>query len=158
MSIGTRTQRRYDHRLKELVRSTGSIGIALASGVPRSTAYGWLRRSHTKFVSVDVHDTELTALQREVIRLRRQNTRLVALLRLIMTVIKVAGFSLSGMRIPEEQNKRRVLRAIDQARVYFPLWTVLRVTGLRQDRYRGWTADPCALDDTRRVRRHRLTD
>ena len=38
MSAATRVQRRYDHRLRELVRSTGDIGHAIRRGVPRSTA------------------------------------------------------------------------------------------------------------------------
>ena len=37
-------QQVYDHRLRDLVRQTGDIGIATATGVPRTTAAGWLRR------------------------------------------------------------------------------------------------------------------
>jgi hypothetical protein len=39
-----RIQRRYDHRLQALVKSTGSIEFALEHGIPRSTARGWLER------------------------------------------------------------------------------------------------------------------
>ena len=35
-------QRVYDHRLRELVRTTGDTGVATRLGVPRSTAQGWL--------------------------------------------------------------------------------------------------------------------
>jgi putative transposase len=42
MSTTPRAQRRYDHRLKQLVRATGKIDVARESGVPRSAAYGWL--------------------------------------------------------------------------------------------------------------------
>ena len=47
-------QRVYDHRLRDLVRQTGDIGIATAAGVPRSTATGWLRRDLQPVVSPDV--------------------------------------------------------------------------------------------------------
>jgi hypothetical protein len=67
MSTTIRTQRRYDHRLKQLVLATGKITVALESGVPRSTAYGWLTRSHADVVSIDVLDREAAELQREVI-------------------------------------------------------------------------------------------
>jgi hypothetical protein len=50
MPTETRTQRCYDHRLKELVRTTGNIDIALESGFPRSTACGWLNRSCAEVV------------------------------------------------------------------------------------------------------------
>ena len=146
MPTATRGQRCYDHRLKELVRSTGNIDIALESGVPRSTAYGWLTRSHSEVVSLDMHDRDVVDLQRDVVQLRRRNARLVALLRLIMTVVKVAGFSLTRVRLPEECGKLRVFRAIEQACVHFPLRTALRVIGLTPGRFQAWT-QPCGLED-----------
>ena len=83
MSTGTRTQRRYDHRLRELVRAIGKIDVALESGVPRSTAYGWLASSHADVVTLDLLESDVTELQREVFLLRRRNAMLVALLRLV---------------------------------------------------------------------------
>jgi hypothetical protein len=103
MSPAIRTQRRYDHRLKELVRTTGNINIAVESGVPRSTAYGWLSGSHADLVTLDMLDNDVVQLQREVVLLRRRNARLSALLRLIITVVKVAGFSMARVRLPEER-------------------------------------------------------
>jgi len=53
----SRIQRRYDHRLKALVRSAGSIDIALEHGIPRSTAQGWLRHGGSpSVISTDVVD------------------------------------------------------------------------------------------------------
>ena len=53
MVTAARTQRIYDHRLRNLVYSTGRIEIALDRGVPRSTARGWLRTSPRQVVSID---------------------------------------------------------------------------------------------------------
>ncbi len=39
-----RIQRKYDYRLQALVKSAGSIELALELGIPRSTARGWLER------------------------------------------------------------------------------------------------------------------
>ena len=147
MSTTTRTQHRYDHRLKELVRATGKCEIALESGVPRSTAYGWLTGSHADVVTLDVLDNEVAELQREVVLLRRRNARLIALLRLIITVVKLAGFSMARVRLPEERAKLRVLRAIELARAHFTLRTVLRVIGLTHGRFHAWTREECGLDD-----------
>src|SRR5215470_17878157 len=46
-----RPQKRYDHRLRELVQRTGDLTIATDVGVPRSTARGWLRTAPTVVVS-----------------------------------------------------------------------------------------------------------
>ncbi|WP_417376410.1 hypothetical protein [Gimesia maris] len=95
MSNSKRKQRSDDHRLKELVRSTGNIDVAIQRGVPRSTTVrGWLMNSIPDVISVDVLDMSLAELQREVVSLCRRNARLIALLRLIITVMKVTRFTL----------------------------------------------------------------
>ena len=55
-----RTQRRYDHRLRELVQTTGDIKLATERGVPASTARGWLTKSAIEVVSIDVLDLDTT--------------------------------------------------------------------------------------------------
>jgi hypothetical protein len=65
MYTAIRTQRRYDHRLKQLVRATGTTDVALESGVPKSTACGWLTESRSDVVTIDVLD-DIAQLQREV--------------------------------------------------------------------------------------------
>jgi transposase InsO family protein len=147
MSTLTRTQRKYDHRLRELVQSTGSIDVAVQRGVPRSTAYGWLNKAQTEIVTLDVFDKNVVKLQHEVVTLRRRNARLIAVLRLLVTVLKVTGFCLSRVRLPEESSKRQLLRAVEQARVHFPLRTVLRVIGLTHGRFHSWKQEACGLKD-----------
>jgi hypothetical protein len=44
MTSTTRIQKKYDHRLSELVRSTGAVEHAIQLGVPRSTAHGCSHR------------------------------------------------------------------------------------------------------------------
>ncbi|QDT78604.1 hypothetical protein Mal35_20530 [Gimesia maris] len=105
MYKNTRKQRSYDHRLKELVRSTGNIDFAIQRGVPRSTARGWLTKNMSDVITVDALDMSLVELQCEVVELRRRNSRLIALLRLIITVMKVTHFTLSQIRLPQEAQK-----------------------------------------------------
>jgi len=45
MVATARTQKRYDHRLRELVRTTQGMSLTLQYGVPRSTARRWLTAS-----------------------------------------------------------------------------------------------------------------
>ena len=147
MIKANRVQCIYDHRLKQLVHQTGKIDIAMQNGVPRSTAYGWLTNSRSDVVTLDVFDVDVAGLEREVIQLRRRCVRLIALLRLIITVMKMSGFSMSRVRLPDEQAKQRVLRAIEQARVHFTLRAALRVIGMTHGRFHDWTREGCGPYD-----------
>ena len=71
MSSTTRIQRRYDHRLRALVQTTGDLGLAVRHGVPRSTARGWLTQTSTEVVTLDVLELDTVRLQHEVILLLR---------------------------------------------------------------------------------------
>ena len=79
MNSTIRFQRKYDHRLRHLVRSTGDIGHATRRGVPRSTARGWLTAIRDEIVTVDVLDMDMLMLQEEVLKLRHRVDRLGAL-------------------------------------------------------------------------------
>ncbi len=82
MVNAAQTQRIYDHRLRNLVYSTGRIEIALDRGVPRSTARGWLRSSPREVVSID-------ELEHSVEELRERNSKLRALLRLFVILLRI---------------------------------------------------------------------
>jgi hypothetical protein len=101
MSCTIRTQRRYDHRLRELVQTSGDVELATRHGVPRSTARGWLIKTTTEVVSLAVLEWDTVQLQHEVILLRRQIARLVSLLRLVVIVLKVSGVSFARVRLSE---------------------------------------------------------
>ena len=144
----TRIQRRYDHRLCDLVRSTGEIGHATRRGVSRSTARGWLTSPRAELVTIDVVDLDVFRLQQEVLALRKRVEWLVAVLRLVVVVMKVSGFSLAHARIPDGARKVSLLRATDRSRSVIPLRVVLRVLRLSQSRYQSWKReDECGLND-----------
>ena len=148
MATAIRTQRRYDHRLRNLVRTTRDIHCAIQRGVPRSTARGWLTDSEVPVVTVEALNLEATQLQREVLRLSRRVQKLIALLRVLLVVLRMSGYSLSQTRLPDVGNKRSLLRAIEQSRSALPLRSVLRVVRLSPSRYHAWNGeDQCALDD-----------
>jgi len=148
MIATTRTQKRYDHRLRDLVRSTGNIQYALRRGVPRSTARGWLSATRTEVVALDVVEGDVLTLQQEVLRMRRRVERLVTLLRLIVVLLKVSGFSLAHARIPEGTRKRALLQIIERSRSVLPLRVVLRVLKLSPSRFHAWKREgQCGFDD-----------
>jgi len=144
----TRTLRRYDHRLRDLVRSTGDIGHAERRGVPRSTARGWLTSTRAEVVTVDVFDMDVLNLQLEVLALRNRVERLVALLRLLVVLTRGSGFSLAGARFPGAAVKVSLLRAIERSCAVLPLRVALRLLRLSSSRFHSWKReDECGLDD-----------
>jgi putative transposase len=148
MPTTTRTQRRYDHRLRDLVQTTGDVELAVRHGVPRSTARGWRTNRTTEVVSLEVLELDTVQLQHQVILLRRRIARLASLLRLVVIVLKVSGVSFARVRLSEGTAKRQLLRAIERSRSDLPLRTVLRVIGLSYARYHDWIRDDrCDLDD-----------
>lgn len=157
----TRTHRRYDHRLRRLVHETGDIHLAIANGIPRSTARDWFRSPTAEVVSLDVVSMSEHALQQEVLALRQQNARLIAILRLVVVLVKVTGVSLARRRVADGAKKELLLRAVDRSRETLALRTALRIIGLSSSRYHTWKRkENCELDDVSSCPRtfpHQLT-
>ena len=82
MNSPSRRQHCYDHRLKELVRTSGDLSVAAELGIPRSTAMGRLYDSPQQVVTLDVLSMKEQELQHEVLLLRRRIRKLLALLRI----------------------------------------------------------------------------
>jgi putative transposase len=149
MPTTARPQQRYDHRLRNLVQRTEDLIIATDLGVPRSTARGWLGKTPKIVVSLDVTDLRASELHQEVLELRRRVKKLTALLRLTLAVLKNSGFTLTHARLPDGRAKIRILRAVDRAREFVPLRTLLRFLRLSPSRFHTWRRrhHACALDD-----------
>ena len=130
MATTTGTQNRYDHRLRELVRSTQDVNCAVQCGVPQSTARGWLKAPSVEVVTLAPLDMDATQLQREVLRLQARIRKLIALLRVLLVVLKISRFKLNQTRLPDGDEKCSLLRVIDQARSALPLRSVLRIAQL----------------------------
>ena len=162
MKTASRPQRRYDHRLRDLVRRTGDLTIATDLGVPRSTARGWLAAAPTAVISVDVANRTEAELRQEILKLRKSDEKLAALLRLALALLQTSGFRLSRARLPEGEAKLRILRAVNRAGECIPLRVVLRFLHLSPSRFHAWRRrqTACALDDRSscpRTAPHQLT-
>jgi transposase InsO family protein len=148
MATTTRTQNRYDHRLKELVRSTRDTRCTIRHGVPPSTARGWLKTPATEVVTIDVLKMDAIRLQQEILQLRARIQKLNALLRVLLVALRLSGYSLNRSRVPDGKDKRMLLRAIERSRSVLPLRSLLRVIRLSQSRYHAWNRkQQCELDD-----------
>ena len=148
MATATRNLRRYDHPLRELVQSTGDIQHAIHQGVPRSTAHGWLKSPRTEVVTVDVTDMDILRLQQELLTLRWRGTRLIALIRLLVILLRLSRFSLATARIPDGTGKHTLIKTIERSHTVFPLRVALRIVRLSHSRYHAWKREEeCGLDD-----------
>ena len=100
-------------------------------------------------MGLDVTDLRAPELPQEVLRLRRRVKKLTALLRLAFALLRSSGFSLTRERLPNGGAKIRILRAVDRAREFFPLRTLLRFLRLSPSRFHAWRRlqHACALDD-----------
>ena len=127
----------YDHRLRDLVRKTGDLTVATAVGVPRSTAFGWLRGDGHNVITLDVVRPEEDELRAEIVKLRRRIRILGAVVGLLLAFLLVSGFKLEG-RLPEGRARSVLLRAIERARKILPLRSVLRILGVSRFRFQGW--------------------
>jgi len=148
MTSTTRIQNRYDHRLREHVRSTGDVNYAIHLGVPRSTARGWVNSTPAEVVTLDIVDMDNVRLQQQVLRLQSRLDWVIAILRLFVVVLKTSDVSLSNARFPQGTAKRMLLRTIERSSCVLPLKVALRVIGLSHSRYHAWKQeDECDLDD-----------
>ena len=116
----------------------------------------------TVVAGLDVANVTELELQQEGVKFRRRVQKLAALLRLALILLRVSGFPLSGERLPDGQDKLRILPAVDQARACIPSRALLRLLHLSPSRFHAWRRrhTGCALDDQSscpRMSPHRLT-
>jgi hypothetical protein len=86
-----RPQRRYDHRLRNLVQRTADVTFATDLGVPRFTARRWMGTAPTVVICLDVADLSEPELRQEVLKLQRR-VMPTALLRLALALLRSSGF------------------------------------------------------------------
>ena len=99
-------------------------------------------------MTVDVLNMDAPRLAAGSPAAARRVQKLTALLRVLLVVLRMSGYSLNQARLPDGSQKRALLHAIDRSRSALPLRSVLRVIRLSQSRYHVWNREePCALDD-----------
>ena len=139
MNQRLRRQRVYDHRLRELVRRTGDVGVATRLGVPRSTVAGWLHNAPQPVVSHDIVAIGDVALRAEALELRRRVRALGGVVGLLLAVIRVSGIRLDRAYISDPTARNNdLLGAIERARKVLPVGTVLRILRVSASRYNSW--------------------
>lgn len=154
----SRIQHSYDHRLEELVRSTGDIQIALDQGVPRSSVRDWLKSPPRAVVTAERLDFHAEALPQEVVRLRAQNRKLSVLLRLLVVLTEVLGLTLSYRRLPDDRKKPVSLDVVERVRTALSMRSLCASSDCRlADTATGAVKKPAASTTCPLARGRRLT-
>jgi hypothetical protein len=117
--------------------------------IPRSTAATWRSRGPRPVVTLQEFDQDRQQLLDRVEKLRRRTQVLAAVVRLLLALLGISGFRLSGERLPSGDDKARLLRAIAGAHPVLPLALILRIVGMTPSRYHAWrrATEVCGLDD-----------
>ena len=118
-------------------------------GVPRSTAASWIRRGPRPVVSAEVLAIDQQQLQVEILALQRRIRFLLAIIRLAFHLVRLSGFRLDSLRVPDGNTKRSILTAVAHAQKALPLAVALRVLRLSTARFHAGAspARDCPLDD-----------
>ncbi|MBK7582517.1 MAG: transposase [Myxococcales bacterium] len=133
--MASRSRRTYDHRIKEQILHAGNPELFPELEIPRSTAQSWIRRGVGDVVSLEAEHEVEAALRARVLGLEHRTAMLIAVLRLVLALLRVSGFTLERGRVADERGKRLLLGAVEGARKILPLSAALRVLRLSPARY-----------------------
>ena len=109
------------------------VGIA----IPRSTLHTWKSRAPKPVIGLKPSDRSFADLESEIARLNQQVRKLRCLLRLLLVLLKLSGFSLELSRLPDGKSKQRLLQEVQRACTILPLRKVLGMIRLSPSRYKG---------------------
>lgn len=117
--------------------------------LPRSTAAAWKKRGQLAVVSSECFERSDAELRAKLAQLERLIGTLRSLLCLLLVLIRVRGARLTDDRLPEGNDKTRILAVIDRTVKAVPRWLALAAVGLNVTRWRRWKqgATLCILDD-----------
>lgn len=140
----------YDHRLKDYVRKTGDLQTAINQGVPRSTAYRWLRSATQPVVSLEYFNYSKEEFEFEVLKLKKQIEILRSILKIIILALRASDFSFTHKQIQASKKRTKLIHAIDEARELIPIRKLLKVINISAARFHSWKSKEigCDYDNT----------
>ena len=117
--------------------------------VPYNTAVCWIRRGPQDVVALEPDEFREALLLDRISRLERQNATLRALVVLLITVMRIIGVDLERARVPNADDKLKLLKAIKSARRALPIAVATKIIGISPARYHSWVRAEasCSLDD-----------
>jgi putative transposase len=144
-----RARRIYDYRIRETICETGDRDRFPELGIPRSTVRSWIHRGVPDVVTGDFVACDRSDLMIEIRELQRRMALLRAVVGLLTAMLRVSKVRFDFERLPDGNDKRALLRAIERSGKAMPLLAALRITRLSPSRYHSWCRAEvgCDLDD-----------
>ena len=93
-------RKQYDHRIRQAIVQARNPDLFPKLSIPDSTRRSWLTRGVAEVVTLDQRDTEFVELHATVAKLEKKVAVLTAVVRLLVTLVRVAGITLGQMRLP----------------------------------------------------------
>jgi putative transposase len=142
-------RRIYDYRIRETICETGDRDLFPELGIPRSTVRSWIHRGVPDVVTGDFVACDRSDLMIEIRELQRRMALLRAVVGLLTAMLRVSKVRFDFERLPDGNDKRALLRAIERSGKAMPLLAALRITRLSPSRYHSWCRAEvgCDLDD-----------
>ncbi len=143
------SRRIYDYRIRQTICETGDRELFPELDIPRSTVRSWIHRGAPDVVTSDLVARDRSDLLVEIRELQRRMALLGAVVGLLTAMLRVSKVRFDFERLPDGNDKRVLLRAIERSKKAIPLLAALRITGLSPSRYHGWyrAEAGCDLDD-----------
>ena len=143
------SRRIYDYRIRQTICESGDRDLFPELDIPRSTVRSWIHRGAPDVVTSDLVARDRSDLLVEIRELQRRMTLLGAVVGLLTAMLRVSKVRFDFERLPDGNDKRVLLRAIERSKKAIPLLAALRITGLSPSRYYGWyrAEAGCDLDD-----------
>ncbi len=135
----------YDYRIREQIVRTGDPDLFPELDIPRGTALTWIRRGMPDVVWLDQPDDDNARLRERIAGLDRRVAVLTALLRLVLTVLRISGIQLG--RVTVRAHRQALLYALGHATRVMSMRAALRVLGVSSSCVAEWKGaqTPCEL-------------
>ncbi len=145
----TKSYRRYDPRLKNLVAESGDIKRFLDLGIPPSTLRQWIHNGIQDFFTLPELQLSTSLLIGENLELKSRLKTVLAEQDLVTKTIKIFGFQIQYKRLPSSEAKGEIMEAIKSAAIMISLQKCLDAIGLSAARYHHWLKRQinCQLSD-----------
>jgi len=143
------SRRIYDYRIRQTICETGDRDLFPELNIPRSTVRSWIHRGVPDVASGDFVECDRSDLLVEDQELQRRIAMLCAVVGLLRAMLRVSKVRLDFERLPDGNDKKTLIRAIERSGKAIPIRAALRITRLSPSRYHRWCRAEagCDLDD-----------
>lgn len=138
----------YDSHLKSLFFFKPNQKIKTSHDIPRSTIQSWSKKE-PQFISLNSRNIKLEEALLKLGNIENENLLLKLKIKLLDEIMKIFQWKVEWNRLPESENKKRVLKIIESCSENLSKKKLLEFIGLSSSRFYSWKVKEksCDLDD-----------